>query len=150
MTLTRLFSAALLLCSLSAFAQDQRQQIKQAMLPQDSLFFDLPWFWPVATPSEPWRIIRNRPADLGSGQNALDPARLNQYRLGQVKGDPRIRHFKLDASDADTTCYSIRRYLVARDSKDSDSTHPAGYSTCLPSNRYQLRSADVRVDSGDR
>jgi len=150
MTLARLLAAALVLCSLPAFAQDQRTQIKQGMLPQGGWFFDLPWLWPEATPSQPWRIGPIRPADLPAGQNALDPKRLDQYRLDRVKGDPRIRHFKLDASDADATCYNIRSYVVARDSKDSDSTHPAGYSTCLPSNRYQLRSADVRVDSGGR
>jgi hypothetical protein len=150
MTLARLLAAALVLCSLPALAQDQRPQIKQGMLPQGNRSFDLPWFYPEATPSEPWRIMRNRPADLGSRQNALDPRRLDQYRLDQVKGDPHIPPFKLDALDADTTCYSIRSYVVARDSKDSDSTHPAGYSTCRPSNRYQLRNADMRLDSGDR
>lgn len=39
------------------------------------------------------------------------------------------------------TCYAIRSYVVARDSKDSDSVHPAGYSTCVPSNKVQLKSA---------
>jgi hypothetical protein len=148
MTLTRLLSAALVLCSLPALTQDQ-QPIKQDELFRGRGSFFLS-FDTGATPTEPWRIGRRRPVDLLSGQNALDPKRLDQYRLDRVKGDPRIRHFKLDASDADTTCYSIRSYVVARDSKDSDSTHPAGYSTCLPSNRYQLRSADVRVGSGDR
>jgi len=52
--------------------------------------------------------------------------------------------------DADATCFTMRSYVVARDSKDSDSTHPAGYSTCQPSNRYQVKSADLRVVSGDR
>jgi hypothetical protein len=161
MTLARLLAAALVLCALPAIAQDQQPQIKQGMLPQGNWFFDLPWFYPEATPSEPWRIIRNRPADLGSRQNALDPTRLDQYRLDQIKGNPHVRRFKLDppsetlvvnsnALDADNTCYAIRSYVVARDSKDSDSTHPAGYSTCRPSNRYQVRSAEIRVNSSDR
>jgi hypothetical protein len=148
MTLARLLTAALVLCSLPAFTQDQ-QPIKQDDLFRGRRFFFLS-VDTAATPSEPWRIGPSRPADLRSGQSALDPKRLDQYRLDRVKGDPRIRQFKLDASDADTTCYTIRSYVVARDSKDSDSTHPAGYSTCRPSNRYQLRSADMRVDSGDR
>ncbi len=74
--------------------------------------------------------------------------RLDQYRLDQIKGDPHIRDLKLDALDTDTTCFAIRSYVVARDSKDSDSTHPAGYSTCQPSNRYRVRSAEIRLDSG--
>jgi hypothetical protein len=158
MTLARLLTAALVLCSLPAFTQDQRP------LKQDELWrpgaglsrcfpagrYSFPSLDTTATPSEPWRIGLSRPADLGFGQNALDPKRLDQYRLDRVQGDPRIRHFKLDASDADTTCYTIRSYVVARDSKDSDSTHPAGYSTCRPSNRYQVRSAEIRVESSDR
>lgn len=35
-------------------------------------------------------------------------------------------------------CYSIRSYVVARDSKDSDATHLVGYSTCRPANRYRV------------
>jgi len=53
-------------------------------------------------------------------------------------------------SDADTTCYSIRSYVAARDSKDSDSTHLAGYSTCQPTNRYRLKRTEIRVESPDR
>ncbi|HEV2470470.1 MAG TPA: hypothetical protein VGS78_14865 [Candidatus Sulfotelmatobacter sp.] len=35
-------------------------------------------------------------------------------------------------------CYSIRSYVVARDSKNSDATHLVGYSTCRPANRYRV------------
>lgn len=35
-------------------------------------------------------------------------------------------------------CYTIRSYVVARDSKDSDATHLVGYSTCRPANRYRV------------
>jgi len=44
----------------------------------------------------------------------------------------------------DKTCYTIRAYRVARASPDSDSTRPAGYSTCQPTTRFQLKEA---VDS---
>jgi hypothetical protein len=57
-----------------------------------------------------------------------------------VKGQP----------EADTICYTMRSYVVARDAKDSDATHPAGYSTCQPSNRYQLKNAQGRTGSGER
>jgi len=43
--------------------------------------------------------------------------RLDQYRLDQIKGDPHIRDLKLDALDTDTTCFAIRSYVVARDSR---------------------------------
>jgi hypothetical protein len=88
--------------------------------------------------------------------------RIGDYKVSQSNSDGRVRIFlpnpnagMFDPSlkqqlDADTTCYSIRSYLVARDAKDSDSTHPAGYSTCQPSDRYHVKSAEIRVESGDR
>jgi len=41
----------------------------------------------------------------------------------------------------DHYCLKIRSYLMARDSKYSDSTHLVGYSTCLPASKYRLRTA---------
>ena len=177
MTLARLLAAVVAVCSLPAFAQDQQSQssvpstspcgvrsAKGCVVGDNFIIGDVFFFeWSSdakATPSEPWRLIPNSPADFRPEQNALDPMRLDQYRLDQIKGNPHVRHFKLDPLsetlavdsnplDADNTCLSIRSYVVARDSKDSDSTHPVGYSTCQPSNRYQVRSADIRVNSGD-
>jgi len=42
------------------------------------------------------------------------------------------------------TCYTLRTYRVARENPDSDSTRPAGYSTCQRATRFQLWTA---VDS---
>jgi hypothetical protein len=50
----------------------------------------------------------------------------------------------------DGTCYAIRSYVVARDSKDSDSTHPVSYSTCQPASRYRVRTTEMRTDSVNR
>ena len=44
-------------------------------------------------------------------------------------------------SFADHYCLKMRSYLMARDGKNSDSTHLVGYSTCLPASRYRLRTA---------
>jgi hypothetical protein len=51
---------------------------------------------------------------------------------------------------ADTTCLKIRSYVVARDSKDSDATHPVSYSTCQPSSRYRVRTTEIRTETVDR
>ncbi len=167
MTLARLLTAALFLCCLPALSQDQQSQRSRSSaspcrenwagcpvvgnVPADASFFFFDWSdYKAATASEPWRIIPSQPASLDSVQNALDPVRLDRHRLDQVNGDPNLRNLKLETLGEDTTCYAIRSYVVARDSKDSDSTHPAGYSTCQPSNRYQVKSADLRVVSGDR
>lgn len=45
-----------------------------------------------------------------------------------------------DLLPSDAVCLKIRSYLMARDRKGSDSTHPVGYSTCQPASRYRLRT----------
>ena len=131
MTLTRLLTAPLLLCCLSALAQDQQPR--------------------SPTPSEPWRIIPNQPADVGSGQQLLSHMQVDQFRFDpKVEAKPDKVVAVLDSQpDADTICYSIRSYVVARDAKDSDATHPAGYSTCRPASHYHVRTAEG-TSSGDR
>jgi len=150
MTLARLLAASLVICSLPVFAQ---------RIPGNVL--NSPCWVPPSTTVEPWRIIPIRPVDRSSGQTPLNNMRADQHRL--ERGDADCVHlFMSDGHagtvverspfpwDADRVCYAIRSYVVARDSKDSDSTHPAGYSTCQPSDRYQVKSADLRVVSGDR
>lgn len=39
------------------------------------------------------------------------------------------------------SCFTIRAYRVVRESPDSDTTRPAGYSTCQPTTRFQLKQA---------
>jgi hypothetical protein len=43
------------------------------------------------------------------------------------------------AEDGDKVCYTMRTYIVARESRGSDSTRPAGYSICQPSSKYELK-----------
>jgi hypothetical protein len=159
MTLARLLALTLLVCSLPAFTQDQQTGL---LLPGNSVvvpYFDLnrP---AAATPSEPWRIIPKRPSDLSS--DSVAHLGVDRYRWDQGKVDFPTGPWKLEAAtgtrvsgldgqlDADTTCYAIRSYVVALDSKDSDSTHPAGYSTCRPASRYHLKSAQERTGSRNR
>jgi hypothetical protein len=145
MTLARLLAAALLLCSRSAVAQDSHSGTIN--LPTDRL-----WGTAAATTSEPWRIVPSQPLD-GPGQDSRDGIRTDQY-----KADRSFHFFSLQSktsvsngqSQADTICYAIRSYRVARDSKDSDSTHPAGHSTCQPASRYHLRNAEERPVSVSR
>ncbi|HVR27806.1 MAG TPA: hypothetical protein VMU26_31300 [Candidatus Polarisedimenticolia bacterium] len=52
------------------------------------------------------------------------------------------RYVQLPAGEqSDVTCYSIRTYRVTRDDPQSDSTSPAGYSTCQPVAQFQLKDA---------
>jgi hypothetical protein len=82
---------------------------------------------------------------LADGQNLSD-------NEGTISGndadvlrtlDSRAQHL-LALQQDQNTCYTIRTYRVARESPDSDSTRPAGYSTCQRATRFQLKEA---VDS---
>jgi hypothetical protein len=57
--------------------------------------------------------------------------------------DSRAQHL-LTLQQDEKTCYTLRTYRVARETPDSDSTKPAGYSTCQRATRFQLKEA---VDS---
>lgn len=191
MTLTRLLAAALVLCSLPAFTQDQPKPGHLA----GHVYSSFPCLAPSATPEEPWRIVPSRPADLGAAQAPLNQLSLNQpgvecnyhvsftrkgyaipgnlQSLGSCSqlpdadatchmvrayfpymlsnGQPASVDLPVNGSDmVGPTCYTIRGYVVARDSKDSDSTHPVSYSTCQPAARYQLRTTEIRSGSADR
>jgi hypothetical protein len=47
----------------------------------------------------------------------------------------------LPSDRSEVVCYSIRSYRVTRDDPESDSTRPSGYSTCQPSDRFQVKDA---------
>jgi len=120
MSFRQVLVAGLFLSSLPAFTQD-RPQTPDVRTP------------PTATPSEPWKIIPKANKDRGFVFFTPD---IGPDGLVVSPGRP---------LEADTTCYAIRAYVVARDSKDSDSTHPVRYSTCLPANRYRLKTADAKA-----
>jgi len=131
MSFRQVLVAGLLLSSLPAFTQDH-QPVSLAATRNVLQTPDVRTA-PPATPSEPWRII----------------PRANEDR-GLVFSTPDLGHDGFVVSpggplEADTTCFAIRAYVVARDSKNSDSTHPVRYSTCLPANRYRLKTADAKA-----
>jgi hypothetical protein len=57
----------------------------------------------------------------------------------------------VDIADAqgDITCLSMRTYRVKRENPQSDTTTPAGYTTCTPSKRFEIKSA-VEVSGAPR
>lgn len=114
MTLGRLVIVALLLCPLVAFSQDEQVQPSTGTTVSSTAIEKL---------SEPWRII---PPEISLNQNT------NVLRFS-----PRA------ISSDDFVCLKIRSYVVARDSKDSDSVHPVKYSTCQPASRYQLKTTEL-------
>ncbi len=55
---------------------------------------------------------------------------------------PKRSEIILTLEPNDIACYSMRMYRFIRDDPNSDSTRPAGYSTCLPAARVQLRTSE--------
>src|ERR1035441_4522009 len=53
---------------------------------------------------------------------------------------------KVPPPGPDSYCAYMRTYRVKRDHPGSDATRPAGYTTCVPSKRFEVRSA-VQVQS---
>src|ERR1700730_4718700 len=155
MTLATAGTVALLICSLPAFPQDLRTGTAHMPRNGASAFVTNN---AAATPSEPWRIIPNQSSELSS--DSMDRIPVDRYHFDQGKADFRTDQTMLGGKtgapalgldgNTDATCYTIRSYVVARDSKDSDSPLPAGYSTCPRASRYHLKSAEGQQVSVER
>jgi hypothetical protein len=156
MTLTRLLTATLVACSALAIAQ---QKNEAPAIPAQATDASKP---PTAASSEPWKFIPNQLADASSGKDPLDRLQIDKYKVFRSKTNTRTLLLGPEADagmvlsglggdlDGVTTCLKIRSYVVARDSKDSDSTHLVSYSTCQPSTRYRVRTTEIRSGSVDR
>lgn len=156
MTLTRLLAAPLLICSALVFAQQ-----KPNFLALPTQFADANQSAAIAA-AEPWKFIPSQPADAVTGKDPLNRLQIDQYKLAPSKTDARTLLVGPEADggmilagvdgpmDGVTTCLKIRSYVVARDSKNSDSTHPVSYSTCQPSSRYRVRTTEMRTETVDR
>ena len=154
MTPVRLLTVAVLFCTASAFSQEQlasASRSNQNAEPDKSA---------RSTTLEPWTLVLNPPADPSVGKSGPQPAQIDAYKIDRSRIDPSGRPFRwgsqidpivLDGqAGADTVCYKIRSYVVARDSKNSDSVHPVGYSTCQPASRYRLKKVDIQTDSSGK
>lgn len=154
MPVTRVL-AALLLCSPLASAQNaQGHAYTDVFSPPYSIsyFESLRDFNRSGTaPSEPSWIALERPQNASQAKVGSLPSTPNDAPVDHSGQDshtlittvsPDGETQKMESED--TVCYFIRSYVVARDNKDSDSTHPVSSSTCQPINRYGLRSADLK------
>jgi hypothetical protein len=160
MPLTRLLLLGLLALPLPAFAQNHA--------PATALSADAGPAWDnglTTAGSEPWRIVFGSASDT-----TASPAPLSSRSTFPLAGDaaknsilevspqdptasatsigPSV--YPAPSDSPDSTCYAIRSYVMARDEKNSDSTHLVRYSTCQAASRYQLRTADVEIKSSAR
>jgi hypothetical protein len=82
-------------------------------------------------------------------QRALDGISANQSSP-RLHSDPfQVLPF-VKPGQSDTTCYVMRTYRVIRDDPDSDTTRPAGYSTCQLASRYQTKDAVILLEGSPR
>jgi hypothetical protein len=174
MPLARLIALALVVCSpfaLSQTAEEHPSSLLSSSSDQAMQFLaSLGTVTPA--PPEPWRLIPEQPR-TNSGVSPLKALSNDQSNaleqqvkamLASAESDRQSRTFHVTLPDgkivsfsvppgesAGPTCFSIRSYQVARDSKDSDATHEVGESTCLPSQRYGVHTADqhVKLSNGE-
>lgn len=131
MSYGRLLLPALLLCAFTAFAQNQPPRGGDSNSKgQPTPDFRTP---PASTPDEPWRIMPKSDKDHGF---VMTTPEMGSKGIVVLPDGPLA---------ADMTCLAIRSYVVKRDSKDSDSVHPAGYTTCVPAARFRLKTADAHA-----
>lgn len=130
----RLLVAALCASSLPACAQDHPTAGSPA--PSNLQTGQTPDFRSAPPSSEPWRIFPSAPSGDKTPVFLAVPDENNLLTA--------------DGLSTDKVCYAIRSYVVARDSKDSDSVHAVGYSTCQPASRYRLKTTVLQQDSSDR
>ena len=128
MTSVRLLTAAALICTASAFAQEQLSSATRPHRTAD------PEKAAQAAATEPWKLVLNQSTDSRESSLQWRPLDPTAVRADARPGD-------------ETLCYKIRSYVVARDSKDSDSVHPVGYSTCQPASRYRLKKTQIQTGS---
>jgi hypothetical protein len=159
MPLIRLLVLAWLALPLLALAQSEVRPTEVSPVPLPAPGAHLP-----PTLSEPSAMVSS---DASSTTSALDPARFPQSHPSEAPApDPLKNGILEDLRDPtaalrarapaslapapyefENTCYAIRSYVVARDEKDSDSTHLVHYSVCQPANRYRLRTAQMETQS---
>jgi hypothetical protein len=159
MPVARLLAIVLLACTAILSAQVQNRSTFPAGLTVDNKAANKA---AGQTQREPWQIIPDLTSELFFPLNPQSHFWNKPYhKLPQEEGfrwfmneptsqGPRIMVLPNGEYTADSICYSIRSYMVARDDKDSDSTHPVGSSTCQPASRYAVKKALVEPGSLDR
>ena len=51
-----------------------------------------------------------------------------------------------EPAENDDLCYSMRTYVVARDEKDSDTTHFVRQLKCTPARKFNFKTTDLRIE----
>jgi hypothetical protein len=107
----------------------------------------------VASLNEPAQLSSSSANPFSNFQTGLKPNAADRILLGDYR--PKQSQFsvprnwlrtKPDSQD-DHVCLKMRVYKLARDGPNTDSMHPAGYSTCSPAARFQAHSIIYTIPS---
>jgi len=160
MPLSRLLAIALVVFPFAAFGQGKQNVATPANQQVAS----------AAVPAEPWRIlpgdaskrvapkatVQLEPQPSPTPSKSQDPGIIfeNVPKTAANNNLIVLSPNDLIASPGgmvlDTYCLKIRSYVVARDSKGSDSTHLVHYSTCQPASRYRLKTVELQSQPASR
>ena len=125
---------AVTVCSLSVFSQDTVKPAEGSPPNIKTEGFNLRSSQQLSL-SEPWRIIPDNAG--GSQATAWLDSGADQSAVAEW------------SKPEDKDCFAIRSFLMAREDKHSDATYLKAYSTCRPSNRYRLKTAEAKPKSAD-
>ena len=62
---------------------------------------------------------------------------------------PQDNSFVLSLDELEPGCMYMSTYRVKREAGNSDSTRPAGYTTCVPMGRFAMKSAVIRDNDSE-
>ena len=147
MPLARLVFCILIVISLSAFAQVQ----ESSAAGQRTAGSESATLLAKDSPTEAWHLFSNEAPGARSSQDPLMRLENGEdaFKISRDVGANRMilpspdLHPGLNGQPDNTVCYTIRSYVVARDEKDSDSTHPVSSSTCRRASRYLMKEVET-------
>lgn len=128
---TYLLAAVVLCVCLSAPAQSPKEKISPVSA-APAVIANAPTNIAPEAKADEDRSLTNQDRDLSFQFTPLD---LNSDRAILISPD---------GLGLDGVCYAIRSYVVARDSRTSESTHLVHTSTCQPASRYRFKSVQAQ------
>ena len=97
---------------------------------------------------------QNAPKAASPRAKSTRQSALLAAQVAERPEDRLILNMKPDTPDSPddpnaNTCAYMRTYRVKRQARGSDAVAPAGYTTCVPTRRFEMRSAvETHMDSG--
>jgi hypothetical protein len=91
-------------------------------------------------------------ASYGQTADSVAPAATISPEISKrIEMSPRLTRRTFSEERRDGVCYTMRTYIVARESRDSDVTVPKSYQECLPEWKLQMRTTEQKlIDSSSR